>query len=92
MMEEGFISPSANIEDLDPEADDMPIVRERQDDVALNCVLSNTLRLRRHQRDPGFSPHRHVITSLRSRFGAMPAPNRVVCVHHSRGAGMAESL
>ena len=42
MMEEGFISPSANIEDLDPEADDMPIVRERQDDVALNCVLSNS--------------------------------------------------
>jgi 3-oxoacyl-[acyl-carrier-protein] synthase-1 len=42
MMEAGFISASANVEELDPEAGDMPIVLERQDDVALNCVLSNS--------------------------------------------------
>ena len=42
MMENDFICASANIEDLDPEADGMPIVRERRDDAGLNCVLSNS--------------------------------------------------
>ncbi len=42
MMEDDFISASANITDLDPEADDMPIVLERRDDAGLNCVLSNS--------------------------------------------------
>jgi 3-oxoacyl-[acyl-carrier-protein] synthase-1 len=42
MMEAGFISASANVNELDPEAADMPIVLERQDDVELNCVLSNS--------------------------------------------------
>ena len=42
MMVGGFISASANIGELDPAADDMPIVLERQDDVELNCVLSNS--------------------------------------------------
>ena len=42
MMEHDFISASANIDDLDPEADDMPIVLERRDDAQLNCVLSNS--------------------------------------------------
>jgi 3-oxoacyl-[acyl-carrier-protein] synthase-1 len=42
MMNNGFICESANIESLDPEFADMPIVRERRDNVALNCVLSNS--------------------------------------------------
>src|SRR5829696_7487547 len=42
MMQNGFICESANIENLDPEIADMPIVRERQDDVTLGCVLSNS--------------------------------------------------
>ncbi|MDP6427484.1 MAG: beta-ketoacyl-ACP synthase I [Rhodospirillales bacterium] len=42
MMENSFMCASANIEELDPAADDMPIVRERQDDVELNCVLTNS--------------------------------------------------
>jgi 3-oxoacyl-[acyl-carrier-protein] synthase-1 len=42
MMQNGFICESANIENLDPEIADMPIVRERQDDVSLGCVLSNS--------------------------------------------------
>ena len=42
MMEHNFISASANIDDLDPEADDMPIVLERRDDAQLNCVLTNS--------------------------------------------------
>jgi 3-oxoacyl-[acyl-carrier-protein] synthase-1 len=42
MMSNGFICESANIENLDPAFADMPIVRERRDDVALNCVLSNS--------------------------------------------------
>jgi len=42
MMEKGFIAASANIEELMPEAADMPVVRERQDNVELNCVLSNS--------------------------------------------------
>ena len=42
MMNNGFIAESANIETLDPAFADMPIVRERQDNVQLNCVLSNS--------------------------------------------------
>jgi 3-oxoacyl-[acyl-carrier-protein] synthase-1 len=42
MMNNGFICESANIENLDPEFADMPIVRERRDSVAVGCVLSNS--------------------------------------------------
>jgi 3-oxoacyl-[acyl-carrier-protein] synthase I len=42
MMNNGFICESANIETLDPAFSDMPIVRERRDDVELGCVLSNS--------------------------------------------------
>ena len=42
MMNSGFICESANIEKLDPAFADMPIVRERQDNVKLGCVLSNS--------------------------------------------------
>jgi 3-oxoacyl-[acyl-carrier-protein] synthase-1 len=42
MMNNGFICESANIENLDPAFADMPIVRERRDNVELSCVLSNS--------------------------------------------------
>jgi 3-oxoacyl-[acyl-carrier-protein] synthase-1 len=42
MMNNGFICESANIVNLDPAFVDMPIVRERRDNVALGCVLSNS--------------------------------------------------
>ncbi len=42
MMDNNFICASANIENLDPEAKDMPIVQEKMDDVELNGVLSNS--------------------------------------------------
>jgi 3-oxoacyl-[acyl-carrier-protein] synthase-1 len=42
MMEHGFISASANIENLDPGADGVPIVRERIDDVRIDTVMSNS--------------------------------------------------
>jgi 3-oxoacyl-[acyl-carrier-protein] synthase-1 len=42
MMNSGFICESANIEALDPAFADIPIVRERKDDVELGCVLSNS--------------------------------------------------
>ena len=42
MMNNGFICESANIENLDPAFADMPIVRERRDNVKLGCVLSNS--------------------------------------------------
>ena len=42
MMEEKFICASANITQLDPLAEGMPIVRERQDNVVLNRVMSNS--------------------------------------------------
>src|SRR5215471_17571430 len=42
MMNNGFICESANIENLDPEFADMPIVHERCDNVAVGCVLSNS--------------------------------------------------
>jgi 3-oxoacyl-[acyl-carrier-protein] synthase-1 len=42
MMNNGFVCESANIEELDPAFSDMPIVRERLDNVDLNCVMSNS--------------------------------------------------
>jgi 3-oxoacyl-[acyl-carrier-protein] synthase-1 len=42
MMNNGFICESANIDELDPAFADMPIVRERRDNVTLDCVLSNS--------------------------------------------------
>lgn len=42
MMEENFLSASANINELDPNAEGVPIVRERQDDVTLNTIMSNS--------------------------------------------------
>ena len=42
MMNNGFICESANIENLDPAFADVPIVRERRDNVTLGCVLSNS--------------------------------------------------
>lgn len=42
MMKNGFICESANIEELDPEFADIPIVMSRQDNVDINCVMSNS--------------------------------------------------
>jgi len=42
MMSNGFICESAHIANIDPAMADMPIVRERRDNVALGCVLSNS--------------------------------------------------
>jgi len=42
MMNNGFICESANIETLDPAVADMPIVRKRRDNVAINAVMSNS--------------------------------------------------
>jgi 3-oxoacyl-[acyl-carrier-protein] synthase-1 len=42
MMEHGFITASANIDELDPETEGVPIVRETMNDVALDCVMSNS--------------------------------------------------
>lgn len=42
MMQNGFICESAHITEIDPEFADMPIVRERRDDVEINRVLSNS--------------------------------------------------
>src|SRR5258707_453879 len=42
MIANGFIAKSANIDELDPAFADVPIVRDRMDDVKLDCVLSNS--------------------------------------------------
>ncbi len=42
MLEHDFVCPSAHIEDLDPGAEGVPIVRERLDNAGLNCVISNS--------------------------------------------------
>lgn len=42
MQEHNFIAASANIENLDPKAEAMPIVRERLDDVSINTIMSNS--------------------------------------------------
>ncbi len=42
MMKENFLCASANINQLDPGAEGVPIVRERQDNVTLNTIMSNS--------------------------------------------------
>ena len=42
MMENDFLAASANIEELDPEAGEARIVRERIDNAGLNIVMSNS--------------------------------------------------
>ena len=42
MLNNGFLCESAHIEDLDPAFADMPILRARKDNVAVNCVMSNS--------------------------------------------------
>lgn len=42
MMKEGFLAASANVDNLDPAAEGYPIVLERQDDVSLDTVMSNS--------------------------------------------------
>src|SRR6202007_2410946 len=42
MIKNGFICESANIEELDPEFDDMPIVRKRVDGAKIAVDISNS--------------------------------------------------
>ena len=42
MQQRNFIAASANIEELDPQADGLPIALERYDDVDLQRVMSNS--------------------------------------------------
>jgi 3-oxoacyl-[acyl-carrier-protein] synthase-1 len=42
MMNNGFVCESANIEEIDPAFADVPIARKRIDNIALNCVMSNS--------------------------------------------------
>ena len=42
MLQNGFICESANIEEIDPEVADAPIVRKRIDNAKINTVLSNS--------------------------------------------------
>ena len=42
MMNNNFICASANIEELEPAAQDMPIVQEQMNNVEINSVLSNS--------------------------------------------------
>ncbi len=42
MMQENFLSASANIVHLDPNALDIPIVRELQENITLNTIMSNS--------------------------------------------------
>jgi 3-oxoacyl-[acyl-carrier-protein] synthase-1 len=42
MLTNNFICESANIEELDPAFADIPIARQRLDNVELNCVMSNS--------------------------------------------------
>ncbi len=42
MMNNDFICESANIDEIDPAFEDMPIARQRIDNASLNCVMSNS--------------------------------------------------
>ena len=42
MMENNFIAASANIDELDPAAGNIPVVTTRKDNVDLNMIMSNS--------------------------------------------------
>jgi 3-oxoacyl-[acyl-carrier-protein] synthase-1 len=42
MMQNRFISASANVENVDPEVGDMPLITERQDNIEISCALTNS--------------------------------------------------
>jgi 3-oxoacyl-[acyl-carrier-protein] synthase-1 len=42
MMKNGFLAESANIEELDPEFADIPILRKRVDNAKIDRVMSNS--------------------------------------------------
>ena len=42
MLNGGFLCESAHIKELDPEFEGVPILRQRKDNVEVNCVLSNS--------------------------------------------------
>ena len=42
MMQHGFLCESANIENLDPVFDDMPILRARKDNAKVGVALCNS--------------------------------------------------
>ena len=42
MMKNNFICESANIDELDPEFEDIPIIRERKDNAKIDVVMSNS--------------------------------------------------
>jgi len=42
MMEHGFLAASANIDNLDPGAEGVPILREVEDGVDVDCVMTNS--------------------------------------------------
>ena len=42
MMEHDFLAASANIDEIDPEIGNAPILRERVDNAGLTCVMSNS--------------------------------------------------
>lgn len=42
MMENDFIAASANVDSLDPEAEGVPIIRERKDNAGLKTIMSNS--------------------------------------------------
>ncbi len=42
MMQGDFIAPSVNIDNLDPAAGDLPVVRERMDDAGLQRIMTNS--------------------------------------------------
>ena len=42
MMRERFLAASAHIENIDPEFEDLPIIRERVDNAKIDCFLTNS--------------------------------------------------
>ncbi|MCP3933890.1 MAG: beta-ketoacyl-ACP synthase I, partial [Actinomycetia bacterium] len=42
MMQHDFIAASANIDNLDPDAEGLPLVTERKDSIKLNQIMSNS--------------------------------------------------
>ena len=42
MMRENFLTASAHIENIDPEFEDLPVIRERVDNAKIDCFLTNS--------------------------------------------------
>ena len=92
MMKNGFICESANIEELDPEFADVPIVRQADGQCQGRCGDVEQLRLRRHQRNPRLPALQRLTHMTKSLMKGRRGLVMGVANDHSIAWGIAQQL